>query len=166
MDALTPKEFLEKLNASNLKPGLALTGIVKKSENASELQFAPRPNYTDWITIPSSLLESVKVLRNIHVGDSSYPLVKLYLKTPSDSQAQVIYDLLAALLPVKLYKPWFVRQAGALHGHPCHCGKHQHCSCGCSGQHCHCGWPGHHHCRSGCYGHHPCDQSASGNNMQ
>jgi hypothetical protein len=97
MEALTTKELFEKLHSDNLKAPSALLGIIKKSDKQSELLFTFKHDSSNWVRIPQSMIESAYVLKDIPGNEDKLTLVKLQLKTPSDGEAKVLFDLLSVL---------------------------------------------------------------------
>ena len=132
MESLKTKEFLEKLKTNTLKAGLKLVGIVKKSDNENEVLFAGKHNFSHWVAIPASMIESVTVVKELHWGDASYTLVKLHLQTPTNPETKILYDLLAATtsegfhheafegVSKLIHKFWHGHSEGHCHGN-CHC---------------------------------------------
>ena len=94
---LSSKEFFEKLNSGNLKPSVPLIGTVKPSEKESEVLFARKGDFNNWVHIPSSMVDSADVIKSFNIEEQPVTLVKLSLKTPSTAEGKVLYDLLTAL---------------------------------------------------------------------
>ncbi|MEU7579903.1 hypothetical protein AB0B50_20140 [Streptomyces sp. NPDC041068] len=89
------EEFLQALASDAVRDRVAVVGMVKKSEEASDsLQFAPGTTCEDWTTIPVGLIDRVDLLRQVPCDDHTHSLVQLTLKE-SDSPE---YGVLAALL--------------------------------------------------------------------
>jgi hypothetical protein len=107
MQALSSKEFFEHLNSNNLKPSVILEGIVKKSENSSEVMFSRKGEFGNWIRIPSSLIGGAFVLKTFVKDSGSYAEVKLQLAPPSNPESKALFDLLAlASLKKKAHCSW------------------------------------------------------------
>lgn len=133
MESLTSKEFFEQLQKNTLKPALILKGIVKKSDKDAEVLFAKKGDFMNWIKVPASMVESVNVWKTFSKENETFALVKLRLKAPSNSEAQVLYDL---LLSIKAQEREgekhscygmgeFLFKEGAEHfGEHCKCGCH------------------------------------------
>lgn len=96
MESLSSKEFFEQLNNNSLKPSFTLKGIVKKSEKESEVLFAKKGDFEHWVPVPASMIESVTVLKTFSKGDEIYNVVKLYMKTPSTPEGEVLLKLLSS----------------------------------------------------------------------
>lgn len=101
MESLSTKDFLEKLNTNNLKPGLAVVGIVKKAENKAEVMFASKNDFSHWMEIPVSMIGSVNVLKNISWEGNNFTLVKLHLNKPTDAEAKILFELLDEFISEK-----------------------------------------------------------------
>jgi hypothetical protein len=141
MESITTKEFLEKLKINNLKPAFVLKGLVKPSEKESEILFSQKQDILHWITIPASMIESVTVLKSLPNRYEPSAFVKLRLKSPSNPEANVLYELLmsmredgrhecnCAMKVMKCTHPSF--RTDSRRGHYCPCCGHN-CSCGCS----------------------------------
>lgn len=96
MEALSSKEFFEQLKTNSLKPFFTLKGIVKKSDKESEVLFARKGDFENWVTIPASMVESAIVLKTFSKENELYTVVKLYLKTPTTPEGEVLYKLLSS----------------------------------------------------------------------
>jgi hypothetical protein len=176
MESLSNKEFFEKLKTNHLKPAFALMGIIKKSDKDQEVMFTSKHDFHHWIAIPSSMIESVKVIKSFSSAEVNYTLVKLHLVPPTNPEAKTLFDLLTLLVPKKMCHEGgsggMNKSHGMEHGH---CGegksmhgmehgdyeKHCHCECGMMHHesHCHCGCGClHRHCGCGC----ACRQQHSG----
>ena len=144
MEKLTSKEFFDQLKANTLKPAFTLKGIVKKSENDSELLFTRKGDFINWIKIPSSAIESVIVLKTFSKEDKTFVVVKLHLKPPTSPEGKLFYELLSSI------------EKEETAGRKCGSENKSMCSCGCGGMkgHCRCGEGAEHfthHCESGCH---------------
>jgi len=136
METLTTKEFFEQLNSNTLKRPLVLKGIVKKSEKDSEVLFTSKGDYTGWITIPASMIESVKIIK-IHTKEgASMAEVKLLLKAATMPEGKVLTELLSS---AEQYN------CNECNNHKAeHCGNGgddicSHCGCHKDEHHCKCG---------------------------
>jgi hypothetical protein len=148
METLTSQEFFAMLKTNSLKTTSGLKGIVKKSEKDTELLFTKKGDFHNWIKIPSSMVESVKMFKTFTKEDITYAVVKLQLKTPSNPEGKVLYELLSSLEKSGRddfkggYGHYGMRgkycEEGAYHsGHHCGCGCHHeaNCKCGCNQGH-------------------------------
>lgn len=135
MESLSSKEFFEQLKTNSLKPSLAIKGIVKKSDKDSEVLFARKGDFGNWVTIPASMVESAKVLKSFSKENEIYTVVKLYLKTPTTPEGEVLSKLL------------FSTENEESTGEKCGWKNRLFGRCGF------CGMKGKHHC-GGLFGHH------------
>ncbi len=150
METLSSKEFFEQLKTNSLKQPPTIKGIVKKAGKDSEVLFTRKGDFSNWITIPDSMIESVKLIKTFTKEDKLFAVVKLQLKTPSNTEGKVLYDLLS--LTEKSENKEYSKKGEEGHvGNYCTCGCHDHgygacgCHCGCG-----CGCHGHTHCQCGC----------------
>jgi hypothetical protein len=94
MESLNTKEFLEKLKTNNLKSAFVLKGFVKASDDDSEILFTQKWNRLNNVSIPTSMIESVVVLKSILDKEEPSAFVKLFLKVPANPEAKTLYKLL------------------------------------------------------------------------
>lgn len=97
METLSSKEFFDQLKTNSLKPAFALKGIVKKSETATEVLFTTKGNFDHWVTIPSSMIESVKILKTFSKDGGTFIVAKLYFTPPITPEGKVFLDLLSVV---------------------------------------------------------------------
>ncbi len=95
MEFLSSKEFFEQLNTNMLKPSFVLLGTVMKSENDSEVLFARKGEFGNWVKIPSSMVDLAQVLKSFTKDGETYTVVKLKLKSPTTPEGKVLQELLA-----------------------------------------------------------------------
>jgi hypothetical protein len=142
MESISIKDFVEKLNTGSITQPSKLLGLVKKSDKESEIQFAFKHDMTNWISIPTSLIESVSIIKNISGSDSRMVLAKVHLKEPLSAEAKILFTLLSSLSDKvnKYYKKKWLKEM--LMGESCD--KHElfHHHCMHKGMEGHCG---HHH---------------------
>ena len=145
MTSLTSKEFFDLLKADNFKPCFSLKGIVKKSEKDTDVLFAGNGDFSKWISVPSTMVESVNVLESFTKGETTFTVVKIQLKKPSTPEGQVYYELLSLMGKEEMKEEKFGCESHN-QGCSCHqsgCGCHQ-SGCSCHTDH-HCGcMQGHH----------------------
>ena len=96
METLTGKEFFEQLNSNSLKQPLVIKGIVKKSEKDSEVLFKRVGGSSGWVSIPSSMVESVKIIKTFSREEASIAFVKLLLKEATTPEGEVLTELLSS----------------------------------------------------------------------
>ncbi|MGP8216621.1 MAG: hypothetical protein ACLQQ4_13735 [Bacteroidia bacterium] len=139
METLTTKEFIEQLKTNSLKLPLVIKGIVKKSESDAEVLYARKGDFSNWLKIPATMIESVRLLKSFTKEDNTFAVVKLKLKAPANAEGKVLYDLLSlteksCLKEKPMHKPGCTIGG---EGHFCpHCGchkghDHNGCGCGC-----------------------------------
>jgi hypothetical protein len=68
---------------------------VKKSEKESEVLFARKGGFDHWVSIPSSMIESVTVLKTFSKENDVYTVVKLHMKTPTTREGEVLLKLIS-----------------------------------------------------------------------
>jgi hypothetical protein len=145
METITSKEFFDQINSNSLKQATYLKGIVKKSDDKSELLFTRKGDFKNWIKIPSSIVDSVKVLKIFVKENETFVVVKLQLKTPSTPEGKVLFELLATLEKCN----------GDNKAECSHCGSAKEGkSCGCSCHHEHHHEAGHYCQYCGCHNSH------------
>lgn len=139
MEKLTTKEFIEQLNSNSFKQTFGIKGIVKKSGNDTEVQFAFKGDFSKWHSIPSSMIESVVVIKTFVKAGETYVVAKLTLKAPTSPETKVIYDMLESAVE----EHHFTKEGLVDHmhhfmhhlhqrGQVCpKCGCHKGCKCGC-----------------------------------
>lgn len=156
METLTSKEFIEKLKSNSLKQSTCIKGIVKNSEKDAELLFK-RKGDSAWITMPSSMIESVKVIKTFTKENETFVVVKLQLKTPTTPEGKVLFELLSSAekscCDSKCECGKFSKEGGKYPGNYCSCGCHHQSNCGCECNHqstCGCGCHHQPDCKCGC----------------
>jgi hypothetical protein len=151
MVTLSAKEFIEKLKSNNLKSATVLKGIVKKSESDTEVLFAGKGDFGNWIKIPSSMIEEVTILNTFTKENETFAVVKLHLKASDTPEGKIFNDLTASMGKDEMCgRGWGHHGHGAGHfglgsmfkkyfGHhmgsyceQCGCGTN--CTCGCHKQ--------------------------------
>ncbi len=80
--------------ANTLKAPFFLKGIVTKGDNETEVLFARKGQLNQWIKIPASLIESVRVLKTFWKGDRLCAVVAIHLKMPATADEKALWDLL------------------------------------------------------------------------
>jgi hypothetical protein len=98
--SLTAAELYESLQHETLTATfpITLTGMVKKSDGKEKtVQFAPAGNCSGWVTIPLELIEDVEILKAVPCKDHTHPLVRLNLKTPTNTEAKIFSSILNAM---------------------------------------------------------------------
>lgn len=137
MKTLTGKEFFEQLNSNSLKQPLIIKGIVKKSENNSDVLFKGSGDSSDWVKIPSSMVESVKLMKTYTREGASMAIVEITLKESTNPESKVLAELLS-----------FTEQCKCKE---CNCNKSEHCQNSGENNVCgHCGChKDEHHCKCG-----------------
>lgn len=153
METFTSKEFFEQLNTNTIKQSLGIKGIVKRSGKDSELLFKRKGESSNWIAIPSSMVESVKVIKTFAKENETFVVVKLQLKTPTTPEGKVLFELLSSVEKScsenKLKGGKFSKEGYG--GHTCGCGCHHQPNCGCECNHGYtCGCGCHHQSNCGC----------------
>jgi hypothetical protein len=96
-ERIPAKDFIEKINSGNFKPEPVIFGKAKKSDKDSEVLFAFKGDKSNWIKIPASMIEHGHLLKSFTCEGEKVALVKIHLKSPSDSEAKIFHDLLSAL---------------------------------------------------------------------
>ncbi|HET6992556.1 MAG TPA: hypothetical protein VFJ43_14580 [Bacteroidia bacterium] len=149
MENLSSQEFIDQLKTNSFKQNSVLKGIVKKSDNDSEILFARKGDFGNWVKIPASMIESVNVIKTFSKGEETFTIVKLHLKTPTTPEAKVLHELLSShehegMCPACGKHFWMSRFFG--HHHGCNCHNHHENFFGKCGK-----FFGHHH---ECEGHH------------
>lgn len=133
MESLTSKEFFEQLKSNSLKQPFLIKGFVKKAEKDSEVLFKKKGgNSSHWITIGSSMIETVRVIKTFIKEGELLALVKLQLKTPGTPEGKVLSELLASsekcnaenkcTCGSKEEHSGYYCKCGCYHGHNCKCG--------------------------------------------
>jgi hypothetical protein len=158
METLNVKEFIEKLKSNSLKQRTCIKGIVKNSDKDSEVLFK-RKGDSAWIALPSSLIETVKVIKTFIKENETYAAAKLRLKTPTTIEGKTLFELLSSMEKSCSDKSMgehnhFGMDRKTEHSdHTCQCGCHHQpdCQCGCSNERiCGCGCHHQPDCRCGC----------------
>ncbi len=96
MQTLSSKEFFEQVSSNSLKTPLFVKGIARKGEKTTEILFKKKEEHSDWVTIPSSMVEEVKLIKTFKKEDETWALVKLLLKAPTTPEGKVLTELLAS----------------------------------------------------------------------
>src|SRR5581483_6103524 len=97
MGEIQASDFLAQLHDGKLRSTAHLFGLVKKSDNRSELLFAFKGESLDWIKIPESMIDHVHMIRKFHFEGECVAKVKIALKEPPTAEGRVLYDLLSGL---------------------------------------------------------------------
>jgi hypothetical protein len=97
MESINIKDFVEKFDSGTFGQSSKLLGLVKKSDIDSEIRFAFKHDLSNWIVLPTSLIESVSVIKNVSGGDERMLLAKVHLKEPSNVEAKILFNLLSSL---------------------------------------------------------------------
>lgn len=98
METLTSKLFFEQINSNSLKPSFTLKGMVKKTEDESEVLFARKDDLMNWVKIPSFMIESVDIIKTYLSDDQITAFVKIHFKTPTSIEGEVYFKLLTTSL--------------------------------------------------------------------
>jgi hypothetical protein len=72
-----------------------LVGMVKASEKAGHINFAPA-GCGSWVDVPSGMISEAQHIGHQTCEDRSHPVFRLSLVEPSDRQAKVLLELLSA----------------------------------------------------------------------
>ena len=127
METLTPKDFTEKLNANAFKSLFTLQGFVKKSDAAAEILFTQKNTGENWIKIPTTIIDSVLVLKIFESADQTNIIVKLQFKEATTSEGIVFQKLLMTDYTYCMCSCQGMKCGAG--GNHCGCGNH--CECGC-----------------------------------
>jgi hypothetical protein len=94
METLTSKLFFEQINSNSLKPSFTLKGMVKKTDDDSEVLFARKDDLMNWVKIPSFMIESVDIIKTYLTDNQIKAFVKIHFKTPTSIEGEVFFKLL------------------------------------------------------------------------
>ena len=100
-NALTPADFVKKLNDRALRTPLMCEGFAKPiEENREAFLFSPGASCEDWSRIPAEIVEHVEFLGEQPCRDHSHPFVRVHFKEPpsNDPFATVFSSLLRAMI--------------------------------------------------------------------
>ncbi len=102
MPTYSGEDFAEKLASDEglplPTPPVTQTGLVDPKESDSEgIRFAPGMQYSNWITVPVSLIDEVDHLSNQSYGQAEYPYIRLHLKSPTTDEGRVLTSILQQL---------------------------------------------------------------------
>lgn len=136
MQTMSSKEFFEQLNSNSLKTPIFVKGIAKKGEKLTEILFRKKEDSSEWITIPSSLVEEVKIIKTFKKEEQTRAVVKLQLKTPATPEGKILMELLASSngdMEKKSKCQGGNGHEGSGYGSHGECQHHgcKNCSCGC-----------------------------------
>lgn len=92
-----------------------LMGMVKASENEGHVSFAPG-GCESWVDIPSAMINEAEHLGDQPCKERSHPVFRLSLNEPTDPQAKVLMQLLAARWPLSGSMPAIAPQLAGLPG--------------------------------------------------
>ena len=83
---------------------------------------------SNWVRIPQAMIESAYVLKSIPGDEETLTVVKLHLKTPSDEEAKVLFDLLSILSAKvnKFHKMKWMKKMMMMGGVSCGCNSSMH----------------------------------------
>lgn len=96
METLTIKEFLEQLNSDNFIQPFTQKGIVKKSDNNSEILFKRKGAFEHWIAIPEIMIESVMILKIFQKENQTYVVSLINFKPPTTLEGIILQKLIAS----------------------------------------------------------------------
>jgi len=92
----TGQALVDALRAGEFEhPGIALTGMVKPSEQQEHVAFA-RGGCDTWVDLPTSMIEQAEHLGSRPCDDHSHPVFRITLRESEDPQAKLFGQLLAA----------------------------------------------------------------------
>ena len=94
METLTSKLFFEQINSNSLKPSFTLKGIVKKTDDDTEVLFARKGDLMNWVKIPAFMIESVDIIKTYLSDNQITAFVKIHFKTPTSIEGEVYFKLL------------------------------------------------------------------------
>ena len=94
METLTSKLFFEQINSNSLQPSFTLKGMVKKTDDDTEVLFAKKGDLMNWVKIPSFMIESVDIIKTYLSDNQITAFVKIHFKTPTSIEGEVYFKLL------------------------------------------------------------------------
>lgn len=80
----TATEIFDQI-ASSQSVRLAYTGLMRKSDNETEIEFSCGAG---WEKIPATIIDGVAFIETRRVDAEEYPFVKLYLKEPETDEGR------------------------------------------------------------------------------
>ena len=96
METLTSKLFFEQINSNSLQPSFTLKGMVKKTDDDTEVLFARKGDLMNWVKIPSFMIESVDIIKTYLSDNQITAFVKIHFKTPTSIEGEVYFKLLTS----------------------------------------------------------------------
>ena len=96
METLTSKLFFEQINSNSLQPSFTLKGMVKKTDDDTEVLFARKGDLMNWVKIPSFMIESVDIIKTYLSDNQINAFVKIHFKTPTSIEGEVYFKLLTS----------------------------------------------------------------------
>ena len=101
----TGQTLVDALSAGEFEhPGVALTGMVKPSEQPDHVAFA-RGGCDTWVDLPVSMIEQAEHVGNRPCEDHSHPVFRITLSESDDPQAKLLGQLLASQPQLGLRPP-------------------------------------------------------------
>jgi hypothetical protein len=92
----TGQALVDALSAGEFEhPGIALTGMVKASEQHDHVAFA-RGGCDSWVDLPTSMIEQAEHVGSRPCEDHSHPVFRITLRESDDPQAKLLGQLLAS----------------------------------------------------------------------
>lgn len=80
------------------RPVTQLTGMVKASAKPGHVSFSPA-GCGSWVDIPSAMIAEAQHIGHQPCEDHSHPVFRIVLNEPTDPQAKVLFQLIAARTP-------------------------------------------------------------------
>jgi len=93
---------------SSVPNTIAVVGLVKPDEDASDSFHFSFSGCGAWVTVPGGMVERFQPLGKARCGDHQHDLVRLHLKRPDQGHAVALADLLA-----QRHKPDLWTKSGA-----------------------------------------------------
>lgn len=93
----SPTDFIKRQGTvAELRP-ITFIGITRETTEKNEISFAFDFDRTNWIAVPSELVESVEVLGTARAGEHTHPRVSLQLKDPQTPDGRLFVSIATAM---------------------------------------------------------------------
>jgi hypothetical protein len=93
-------EFIEKLKKDDFgSTSLVYMGMVKAAEDNQHLMFANNLDCSNWVAIPTDIIENIEFVRLVPCKDHQHPLVRMTIKEPSSEEAKMFAALSRSVSP-------------------------------------------------------------------
>lgn len=91
-----PEDFLKKLTQGDISIPVAFSGMVKTSKTAKDAILFSSEQCSNWVEIPTTLIENVELVDVVPCKDHTHPYVNISFKKPKSAEAEVFLKLAAA----------------------------------------------------------------------